>query len=91
MHQRLAFACSEKFADSLLEGNGFEISVPRQTGSGFDASVGLGPIDCRRGRIIQAVLGLSKPMELFRRLKQPSLTAEIKAPTLFGGGEASRN
>jgi hypothetical protein len=38
-----------KFADSPLEGNGFEISVPRRTGSGFEASVGFGPTDSRRG------------------------------------------
>jgi len=66
-------------------------AVPRQTVGGFDASVGLGPSDRRRGRIIRAVVGFGKPIELFRRLKEPSLTAEIKAPTLFGGGEASQN
>jgi len=51
----------------------------------------VGPSDRRRGRIIRAVVGFGKPIELFRRLKEPSLTAEIKAPTLFGGGEASQN
>jgi len=54
--------------DSLLEGNGFEISVPRKIGSDFEASVGLRPIDRRRGGIIRAVVGLGKPIELFRRL-----------------------
>jgi hypothetical protein len=44
--------------DSALEGNGFEISVPRQIGSGFEASVGLGPIGNRRGGITRAVVGL---------------------------------
>ena len=44
--------------DCLLEGNGFEISVPRQIGSGFEASVGLGPIDSRRGGTTRAVVGL---------------------------------
>jgi hypothetical protein len=44
--------------DSPLEGNGFEISVPRQIGSGFEASVGLGPIGNRRGGITRAVVGL---------------------------------
>jgi len=57
----------------------------RQTVSGFEASVGLGPIDRRRGGIVRAVVGLGKPIGLFRRLKEPPLTAEIKAPTLFGG------
>jgi hypothetical protein len=47
----------------------------------------LGPIDRRRGRIVGAVVGRGKPIELFRRLKEPPLTAEIKAPTLFGGDE----
>jgi hypothetical protein len=64
------------FADSPLEGNGFEISVPRKIGSGFAASVGLGPIDRRRGDIIRAVVGLGKPIEVFRRLEEPPLTAE---------------
>jgi hypothetical protein len=32
-----------KFADSPLEGNGFETPVPREIGSGCEASVGLGP------------------------------------------------
>jgi hypothetical protein len=63
-------------ADSPLEGNGFEISVPRQDRQHFDASVGLGPIDCRRGGIIRAVVGLGKPIDLFRRLDQPPLTAK---------------
>jgi len=66
------------FVDSPLEGNGFEISVPRQIGSGFVASVGLGPIDSRRGGgITRAVVGLAKPIELFRRLKEPPLTRRI--------------
>ena len=55
----------------------------RQTVSGFEASVGLGPIDRRRGGIVRAVVGLGKPIGLFRRLKEPPLTAEIKAPTLL--------
>ena len=59
---------SEFAADSPLEGNGFEISVPRKIGSDFEASVGLRPIDRRRGGIIRAVVGLGKPIELFRRL-----------------------
>jgi hypothetical protein len=31
----------------------------------------LGPIDRRRGGIIQAVVGIANPMELFRRLEEP--------------------
>ena len=68
-------------ADSALEENRFEISVPRQIGSGFEASVGLRPVDSRRGGITRAVVGLGKPIELFRRLKEPPLT--LKAPTLL--------
>jgi hypothetical protein len=45
-----------------------EISDPRKMGSGFEASVGLRPTDRRRGGIIRAVVGLGKPIELFRRL-----------------------
>jgi hypothetical protein len=33
---------TDKFADSLLEGSGFEISVPRQIGNGFEALSGTG-------------------------------------------------
>src|SRR5262252_8940826 len=44
-------------SDSLQEGTGFEIPVLRQIGSGFEASVGLGLIDRRRGGIIRAVVG----------------------------------
>src|SRR6516162_3894334 len=77
--------------DSPLEGNGFEISVPRQVGSGFEASVGLGPIDSRRGGITRAVVGLGKPIELFRRRKEPPLTRRNEGAHAVGGGEASRN
>ena len=50
-------AGNQKFEYSSLEGDGFEIPVPRQIGSGFEASVGLGLIDRRRGGIIGAVVG----------------------------------
>jgi hypothetical protein len=60
-------ARDRKFADSPLEGNGLEISVPRKIGSDFEASVGLRPIDRRRGSIIRAVVSLGKRIELFRR------------------------
>jgi hypothetical protein len=33
--------------------------------------------------MIRAVVGRGKPIELFRRRKQPPLTAEMKAPTLL--------
>jgi hypothetical protein len=56
--------------DSPLEGNGFEISVPRQIGSGFNTSVGLRSIERWRRGIIRAVVGLGKPIELFRGLKE---------------------
>jgi hypothetical protein len=56
-----------------------KFQFPRQIGSGFEASVGLGPIDRRRGGIIRAVVGLGKPIELFRRLKEPPMNA----PTLL--------
>jgi hypothetical protein len=61
--------------DSLLEGNGFELPVPHEIGSGFEASAELGPIDRRRGGIIRAVVGLGKPIELLRRLEESSFTA----------------
>jgi hypothetical protein len=58
------------FADSSLEGNGFELPVPREIGSGFEVSAELGPIDRRRGGIIRAVVGLGKPIELLRCLEE---------------------
>ena len=48
------------FADSPLEGAGFEPSVPRETSSDFEVSAELGPIDLRRAGIIRAAVGLSK-------------------------------
>ena len=44
--------------DSPLEGDGFELSVPRQIGNSFRASSEMGPIDRRRGGGIRAVAGL---------------------------------
>jgi hypothetical protein len=61
--------------DSALEGNGFELPVPHEIGSGFEALGDLGSIDRRRGGIIRAVVGLSKPIELLRRLEESSFTA----------------
>jgi hypothetical protein len=40
-----------EFADSPLEGNGFELPVPREIGGGFEASAELEPIDPRGGII----------------------------------------
>jgi hypothetical protein len=57
-------------------GNGFELPVPREISSGFEASAELRPIDRRRGGIIRAVVGLGKPIELLRRLEEPPLTVE---------------
>jgi hypothetical protein len=74
--------------DSPLEGNRFELPVPREIGSGFEASAELEPIDRRCGGIIRAVVGLGKPIELLRRLEESSFTAGAHA---VGGCEASRN
>lgn len=63
---------TESSHESLLEEAEFELPVPRA----FEASVELGPIDCRRGGIIRAVIGLGKPIEPFRRLEKLRLTAE---------------
>ena len=56
---------NRKFADSLLEGSGFELSVPHETGSGFETSSEFGPIDCWCGGIIRAVVGLGKTNRAF--------------------------
>jgi hypothetical protein len=63
--------------DSALERNGFELPVPREIGSGFEASAELGPIDRRRGSIIRAVFGLGKPTErCCGPLEEASVSAE---------------
>jgi hypothetical protein len=54
-----------KFAmDSLLEGSGFELSVPRQIGNRFEAFSERGSIGCQRGGLIRAVVGLGKAVEM---------------------------
>jgi hypothetical protein len=53
-------------------GRGFELPVPREIGSGFEASAELGLIDRRRGGIIRLVVGLGKSIELLRRLEESS-------------------
>ena len=50
-----------KFAvDSFLEGSGFELSVPRQMGNGFEALSETGPIGYRRRGLIRAVAGFAE-------------------------------
>jgi hypothetical protein len=46
--------------DSPLEGSGFELSVPRQIGNGFEALSETGPIGCRRSGLIRAVAGFAE-------------------------------
>ena len=46
--------------DSPLEGIGFELSVPRQMGNGFEALSETGPIGYRRRGLIRAVAGLAE-------------------------------
>jgi hypothetical protein len=61
--------------DWLLEGNGFEVPVPHEIGSGFEASAELWSIDRQRGGIIRAVVGLGKQIELLRCIEESSFTA----------------
>jgi hypothetical protein len=68
--------CAEFAADSLLEGNGFELPVPREISGGFEASAELRPIDPRRGGIIRVVVSLGKPIEVLRRLEEPPFSVE---------------
>jgi hypothetical protein len=46
--------------DSPLEGSGFELSVPRQMGNGFEALSETGPIGYRRRGLIRAVAGFAE-------------------------------
>ena len=62
--------------DSLLEGSGFELSVPREMGSAFRGFVRVGVDQSSARRIIRGVVGLGNPIELLRRLEKPPLTAE---------------
>jgi hypothetical protein len=45
---------------SPLEGGGFELSVPRQMGNGFEALSETGPIGYRRRGLIRAVAGFAE-------------------------------
>jgi hypothetical protein len=62
--------------DSSQEGSGFELPVPREISSGFEASAELGRSTLGAAGIIRAVVGLGKPIELLRRLEEPPLTVE---------------
>jgi len=69
------------FADSLPERDGFEISVPRQIGSGFEASVGLGRL----------IVGAAESSE--RRPRQTDSSALLRRSAVIaarrrGGGLA---
>jgi hypothetical protein len=92
--------------DCLLEGNGFELSVPREMGSSFETSSELGPIRPVGAAIIRAVVGLGKPIERLRRLEELPLTAgnaptpsaaarhrgtESSNPFLSGGGSVANS
>ena len=46
--------------DCLLEGSGFELSVPRQMGNDFEALSETGPIGYRRRGLIRAVAGFAE-------------------------------
>jgi hypothetical protein len=46
--------------DSPLEGSGFELSVPRQIGNGFEALSETGPSGYRRRGLIRAVAGFAE-------------------------------
>src|SRR5215471_1257526 len=83
---RMTLARNRKFADSPVERDGFENSVPREISSGFEASAELRPIVHWRGGIIRAVVGLGKPIELLRWLEEPSLTSNEGAHADGGGG-----
>jgi hypothetical protein len=78
--------------DCLLEGDGFELSVPRQTGNSFRASSELGPIDRRRGGGIRAVAGLGNRSNVGGHSKELLLTTESgdTARTALSAGRAHR-
>jgi hypothetical protein len=71
----------------------FEVPVPREIGSGFEASAELWSIDRQRGGIIRAVVGLGKPIELLRCLEESSghRSPPHEGAHAVGGCEASRN
>jgi hypothetical protein len=59
-HKAIARLRNRKFADSPLEGSGFELSVPRQIANGFEALSETGPIGYRRRGLIRAVAGFAE-------------------------------
>jgi len=68
--------------DSPLEKDGFENSVPRQIGSGFKASVGLGPIDVGAAESSGRSSG-SATDRAVSAAQGAAPTAEMKTPTLL--------
>ncbi len=63
---------TESSPDSLLEGSGFELSVPRQIDNGFEALSETGPSGYRRRGLIRAVAGRIprlKELDGFRRTR----------------------
>ena len=84
-----AFAQIEFATDSPLEGNGLELSVPREIGSAFEASSGLGrrrgALSARSSASTQQTNGGVAPPRGSRR---PSSNEGVHA---IVGGEASRN
>jgi len=68
--------------DSPLERDGFENSVPRQIGSGFKASVGLGPIDVGAAESSGRSSG-SATDRAVSAAQEAAPTAEMKTPTLL--------
>ena len=67
--------------DSLLEGSGFELSVPRQIGNRFEAFSERGSIGCQRGGLIRAVVGLGKAIESRAAIRRRLLPAEAGGAT----------
>ena len=74
----------ESSHDSPLEGNGFELSVPHETGSGFEVSSEFWTDRCRRGGMIRAASVSARSIERFRRLEERT-RRRMKAPALSAG------
>ena len=74
-----------KFADSSVEGTGFELSVPRETGSGFETSSEFWGRSTVGAAVSSEQWSASaEPIERFRRLEEPT-RRRMKAPTLSAG------
>src|SRR6516162_2560173 len=74
----------ESSHDSPLAGNGFELSVPHETGSGFEVSSEFWTDRCRRGGMIRAASVSARSIERFRRLEERT-RRRMKAPALSAG------